>query len=53
MKRRRLEIRRPYQSGIVVYQLVANDQIYYRFLGKYIDRRDFEKTYTNKGKVSI
>ena len=40
----RKTINRPFQVGIVVYQLVKLRmlQFYYDFLDKYIDRRDFE-----------
>ena len=40
----RITIRRPFQVGIAVYQLAKLRmlEIYYDFLDKYIDRRDFE-----------
>ena len=41
---RKVTINRPFQVGIVVYQLAKLRmlQFYYDFLDKYIDRRDFE-----------
>ena len=46
-RKRKVEITRPYQCGITVYQLAKLRMLefYYDFLDKYIDRRDFEYIY--------
>ena len=43
-RKRQVNIRRPYQCGIAVYQLAKLRMLefYYDFLDKYVDRRDFE-----------
>ena len=43
-RKTRITIRRPFQIGIAVYQLAKLRMLefYYDFLGRYIDRRDFE-----------
>ncbi len=43
-RKRQVEINRPYQCGIAVYQLAKLRmlQFYHDFLDKYVDRRDFE-----------
>ena len=43
-RKKDVKINRPFQVGIVVYQLAQLRmlQFYYDFLGKYIDRRDYE-----------
>ena len=43
-KKRSVNIRRPYQCGIAVYQLAKLRMLefYYDFLDKYVDRKDFE-----------
>ena len=43
-RKRKVNITRPYQCGIAVYQLAKLRMLefYYDFLDKYIDRRDFE-----------
>ena len=43
-RKKDVKINRPFQVGIVVYQLAKLRmlQFYYDFLGKYIDRRDYE-----------
>ena len=43
-RKRQVNIDRPYQCGIAVYQLAKLRMLefYYDFLNKYIDRRDFE-----------
>ena len=40
----RIQIRRPFQIGIAVYQLAKLRMLefYYDFLDRYVDRRDFE-----------
>ena len=42
-RKRKVEITRPYQCGIAVYQLAKLRMLefYYDFLDKYIDRKDF------------
>ena len=44
LRKKEVKIDRPFQVGIVVYQLAKLRmlQFYYDFLDKYIDRRDFE-----------
>ena len=46
-RKRKVEITRPYQCGIAVYQLAKLRMLefYYDFLDKYIDRQDFEYLY--------
>ena len=46
-RKRKVEITRPYQCGIAVYQLAKLRMLefYYDFLDKYIDRKDFEYIY--------
>ena len=46
-RKRKVEIKRPYQCGIAVYQLAKLRMLefYYNFLDKYIDRKDFEYMY--------
>ena len=46
-RKRRVEITRPYQCGIAVYQLAKLRMLefYYDFLDNYVDRRDFEYIY--------
>ena len=46
-RKRKVEITRPYQCGIAVYQLakLCMLEFYYDFLDKYIDRKDFEYMY--------
>ena len=43
-RKRQVNINRPYQCGIAVYQLAKLRMLefYYDFLDKYVDRRDFE-----------
>ena len=43
-KKRSVNIKRPYQCGIAVYQLAKLRMLefYYDFLDKYVDRKDFE-----------
>lgn len=43
-RKARVTITRPFQVGITVYQLtkLRMMEFYYDFLGKYVDRRDFE-----------
>ena len=43
-RKRKVEIARPYQCGIAVYQLAKLRMLefYYNFLSKFCDRRDFE-----------
>lgn len=43
-RKKRIEIKRPYQVGIAVYQLAKLRMLefYYDFIDKYIDRKDFE-----------
>ena len=43
-RKKDVKINRPFQVGMVVYQLAKLKilQFYYDFLGKYIDRRDYE-----------
>ena len=45
--KKRVEITRPYQCGIAVYQLAKLRMLefYYDFLDRFIDRRDFEYIY--------
>ena len=44
LRKEKLTIKRPFQAGIVVYQLAKLRmlQFYYDFLDHYLDRRDFE-----------
>ena len=44
MRKREIEIGRPYQCGIAVYQMVKLRMLkfYHDFIDKYIDRRNFE-----------
>ena len=44
MRKRSVDIKRPYQCGIAVYQLAKLRMLefYYDFLDKFVDRRDFE-----------
>ena len=46
-RKRKVEITRPYQCGIAVYQLAKLRMLefYYDFLDKYIDKKDFEYMY--------
>ena len=46
-KKRKVEITRPYQCGIAVYQLAKLRMLefYYDFLNNYVDLRDFEYIY--------
>ena len=46
-RKRTVQIKRPYQCGIVVYQLAKLRMLefFYDFLDKYIDRSDFELCY--------
>ena len=46
-RKRKVEITRPYQCGIAVYQLAKLRMLefYYDFLNNYVDRRDFEYIY--------
>ena len=46
-RKRKVEITRPYQCGIAVYQLAKLRMLefYYDFLDKYVDRKDFEYIY--------
>ena len=46
-RKRKVEITRPYQCGIAVYQLAKLRMLefYYDFLDNYVDRRDFEYIY--------
>ena len=46
-RKRQIQIKRPYQCGIAVYQLAKLRmlEMYYDFLDKYFDRRDFELCY--------
>ena len=46
-RKRTVQIKRPYQCGIAVYQLAKLRMLefYYDFLDKYIDRSDFELCY--------
>ena len=48
-RKRTVQIKRPYQCGIAVYQLAKLRilEFYYAFLDKYIDRSDFELCYMN------
>ena len=48
-RKRQVNITRPYQCGIAVYQLSKRLMLeyYYDFLDKYIDRRDFELIQTD------
>jgi len=45
--KRKVEIKRPYQCGIAVYQLAKLRMLefYYDFVDKYNDRKDFEYVY--------
>ena len=46
-RKRQIQIKRPYQCGIAVYQLAKLRMLefYYDFLDKYVDRCDFELMY--------
>ena len=48
-RKRTVQIKRPYQCGIAVYQLAKLRMLefYYDFLDKYIDRSDFELCYVD------
>ena len=43
-RKRHVNVNRPYQCGIAVYQLAKLRMLefYYYFLDKYVERRDFE-----------
>ena len=43
-RKRHVNVNRPYQCGIAVYQLAKLRMLefYYSFLDKYVERRDFE-----------
>ena len=48
-RKRKVEITRPYQCGMAVYQLAKLHMVefYYDFLDDYVDQRDFEYVYMN------